>query len=159
MQPVARNLGKITRKAINTRGVAWAGLIANWPEIAGPQLRDISRPEKLSWRDGKSAKSDLAKTGGTLVLKVAHGRALEAQYAVPQILDKISTYFGYPAISQVKIVQGDIARPQTHEKTPLPPLDTATQEEIDHQMLNIDNDALKEALARLARGVMATRRA
>lgn len=155
MQPVAKNLAKVTRKVMQTHGAAWAGLITNWRDIAGPQLRDISLPEKVIWHGGKSASPSAKKLGGTLVLKVAWGRALEVQYSIPQILDKISTYYGYQAITAIKIIQAEVEVAPPPTKPQLPPLQQDQRQLLDRQMQNIVEDDLKGALARLARGVMA----
>lgn len=95
------------------------------------------------------------KIGGTLLIKVAYGHALEVQHTVPQIIDRINAYYGYGAITQIKIIQGKIEKPSTPQRHILPPLDPVRSRQLDDQMGDIENDGLKEALRNLAKGVLA----
>jgi hypothetical protein len=42
------------------------------------------------------------------VLKVDPARALDAQYACAQIIDRINAYFGYRAICEIRLIQAPV---------------------------------------------------
>ncbi len=45
--------------------------------------------------------------GGTLTLRATPSASLEVQHLKPRILERIQRYFGYPAITELKIEIGD----------------------------------------------------
>ena len=154
MKPIGKQFSKITRPVYARHGHAWAGLLANWSTIVGPQLADISTPEKITW-PGKAHASKHQKLGGTLSLLVAYGRALEVQHMSVQIIERINTFFGYGAIGQIKIRQGKIEKPGQPDRAKLPPLTKKEKAGIDRQVEAIGDQSLQNALSRLARGVLA----
>ncbi len=158
MKAIGKHFSKVAEKAYAHHGAAWAGLLSNWQTIAGSPLSDICSPEKISWpgqqRGQAETRSKHQKIGGTLVIKVAFGRALEIQHITPQIIDRINAYYGYQAVAQIKIIQGKIEKLETARKSALPPLDQKTNSELNSQMTKISNDGLKGALRNLAKGVL-----
>lgn len=160
MKAVGKHFAKIAEIAYARHGAAWAGLLSNWPEIVGSPLSDICVLEKVKWPGGQKGKNAAAtskhqKIGGVLVLKVAWGRALEVQHSTPQIIDRINAYYGYQAISQIKIIQGNVQKPRQTKKKTLAPLNREQHQRLDDQMRTIEDETLKQALLRLARGVLA----
>ncbi len=165
MKAVGKHFAKVAEKAYARHGTAWAGLLSNWRSIVGEPLCDICALEKVTWpgqirgqsselASERAARSKHQKIGGTLVIKVAYGRALEIQHMTPQIIDRINAYYGYSAIAQIKIIQGKIERPTIIQKQVLSPLAPAKSEQLDQQMNGIENDGLKDALRHLAKGVL-----
>jgi len=168
MKAVGKHFAKVAEKAYVRHGAVWAGLLADWPGIVGSPLCDICALEKISWPrhssspgratgqpDDAPPRSKHQKIGGTLVIKVAYGRALEVQHTIPQIMDRINAYYGYSAIAQIKVIQGKVEKPHASPKRTLAPLDTAMSEQLDDQMSDIADDKLKNALRHLAKGVLA----
>jgi len=166
VKAVGKHFGKVVAKAYVRHGTAWAGLLTQWPEIIGQQMSEYCALEKITWpRKGPpsahpaigaaiGARSQHQKEGGTLVIKVAFGRALEVQHQTPQIIDRINAYYGYGAIAQVKIVQGSLKVRKPDEKRKLRPLDQQTSEMLDDRMGEIEDVKLKDALRKLAQGVL-----
>lgn len=89
-------------------------IIFNWPLIVGANLRDKVFPVGIR----SSAKES---TDTTLLLEVknpCHG--LEAQMMSGTILDKISVYFGYKAVSKIKIIiTNSISDETVQEQVPI----------------------------------------
>src|SRR2546425_63234 len=80
---------------------AYADLITQWPAIVGETLAQWSEPERIKWpRAGAGER----KQGGTLVIRVVPGRGLDLQHQTPQIIDRINSFYGYCAITSVKIM-------------------------------------------------------
>jgi len=166
MKAVGKHFARVAEKAYARHGAVWAGLLVDWPGIIGSPLCDICVLEKISWpRHGNEPAKDQAgaarassrhqKIGGTLVLKVAYGRALEIQHTIPQIIDRINAYYGYSAIAQIRIIQGKVEKPKISPKRILSPLDPVKAGQLDSQMSDIKDDSLKTALRHLAKGVLA----
>ncbi len=158
MKAVGKHFSKVVEKAYANYGAAWAGLLSSWETIVGQALGDMCRPEKISWPAGQQgqgeSRSRHQKIGGTLVLKVAYGRALEIQHTTPQIIDRINAYYGYQAITQIKIIQGKISSPEIVQKSVLSPLEPAASSQLDTRMAKIKDSNLKDALRNLAKGVL-----
>ena len=94
--PFARNL-------LGKKGFIEVDIITKWADIVGKELAGYSFPQKISFKKG-------CKNDGTLYLCVTTGAfALEIQHREKYILDKINTYFGYNAVSGIKIIQNQQA--------------------------------------------------
>lgn len=87
---------QITRPALKTQGLAGTKIISEWASIVGEKLAKHSIPQKLSFSAGK-------KTDGTLTIAVENGFAPEFSHMQPMILERLSIYFGYKAVSRISI--------------------------------------------------------
>jgi hypothetical protein len=87
-------------------GFANQGIVSQWRKIVGDQLADISIPERINFPLNKT-------TEGTIIIKVSNPAfSLVIQAQENRIIDKISTFFGYRAVSRIKI---RIAPTKTYE--------------------------------------------
>src|SRR5690606_29462421 len=105
----------------------------------GPEMSQKCIPERLVFPQGK-------KTEGTLYLNVKIASGLLIEYGAPLIIDKINSYFGYQAVTRLKLKQ------VLYEKEPRPFLSqeilkdiSLTPEELNH-LNQIPSHELKEAL-------------
>ena len=74
-------------------------ILSGWTGIVGDQLSQFTLPQKISFKKNE-------RTNGILELLVLSGAfALEVKQREPQILEKINTFFGYEAITKLKIIQ------------------------------------------------------
>ncbi|WP_416898537.1 MAG: DUF721 domain-containing protein [Minwuia sp.] len=139
-------LSPIMRK----RGFAHVEVIQRWPEIVGPTLADNCRPERLQWPRDESAGE-----GATLHMLVASGWAVEVQHLEPVIVERINRFFGWRAVTRLKLRQGPVrARP----KRVLPkqrPLTEAEQAELDRLVAGVADPDVKATLRRLGASIMA----
>lgn len=110
-------LPKITKAVFEKHGFPAVALLTDWPAIAGAELASFTCPEKLTWpkREYRAPDEDFAarKTrkparGITLKLRVEGHRALEIEYGKEELLDRINRYFGYRAVTDLRIVQGPV---------------------------------------------------
>lgn len=161
LRPVAGLVPGITRKAFEKHGFAAAALITDWREIVGEALARTTRPEKLKWPRGVETYGDLAegergRPGATLTLRVDPAGALEVQYRTSQIVERINGYFGYRAVTDLRLVQGTDAEfaaslaptiPAPHH--PRHPAKAPAQADL----ANIADDQLRAALERLAASI------
>lgn len=106
-QPVGSFLNGLTKPAFEKFGFPAAALLTDWPAIAGPDIAAFSAPERLKWpqrREGALGDEKL-KQGATLILRVCGPRAIELQHQTSQLLERINSYFGFSAVSNIRILQ------------------------------------------------------
>lgn len=173
MLAVGSFVAGLAGKAFAKYGFATAGLITEWPAIAGHDLALYTRPERLRWppaaRDGEEgAPSDekghqrghrsrqrghqKGRQGATLLLRVDAARGLDVQFRARQIIERINGYFGYAAIAELRILQGPIATP-TAARARAPLASGSPPPGEDPLLVRISDAALRAALVRLGEGV------
>ncbi|MFV9921885.1 DUF721 domain-containing protein [Anaplasma ovis] len=98
-----RNIRSVVESFVLQKCEAWRlsrteiRIMLNWRDIVGVRIAELARPDRVVFSKDNS---------GTLHLRVANGgHAMFIQYAIPGIIEKISVYFGFKAISSVKIQQ------------------------------------------------------
>ncbi len=148
----------VTRAAFSAHGFPSASVLSDWPDIVGAEFADITSPERLVWprgpepspedEGGAKSRAQHRRAGATLVLRVDGPRSLEIQHIAPQLLERINIYFGYRAVSHLRIVQGPVHR-ETPDKTPP---DTPVREAVPLDRA-IEADGLRAALSRLAANI------
>jgi hypothetical protein len=157
---------KLTRKAFEKYGFSAATLLTDWANIVGEETAAYTAPERLKWpRPASSGAEDGEGDGGqrqgerhqgaVLVLRVDPARALDAEYKGRQIVERINGYFGYRAISELRLLQAPLrgARdPAGSRSAPPagPPPPCAAPE-----LADIADERLRAALTRLKSGLLA----
>ncbi|MDH3335418.1 MAG: DciA family protein [Rhodospirillaceae bacterium] len=137
---------KIVKPVFGKRGFSNAAIINNWDEIVGPELAKFSAPEKLVFsRNGTS--------GGTLHLKtITGGMATEIQHLEPIITERINRYFGYNAVSALRLSQGPIPQEKEHH-APEIKLSEERERALDESLKEIEDDEIRLTLARLGKSI------
>ena len=101
LQSLSQTLLPFAQNILGKNGFVETDIITNWPEIIGEQLAQFSFPQKIDFPKDK-------KNNGCLHLSVPSGAfAVEIKHKEKYILDKINTYFGYNAVSTLKIIQNN----------------------------------------------------
>lgn len=89
----------LVRRLLGRKGMVAADMLAMWEQIVGEETAAYTFPEKLEFPRGR-------RSDGMLRLKVPGGAfALEVRHRERFIVEKINSYFGYNAVSGLKIVQ------------------------------------------------------
>lgn len=142
-------LPRLLEPAARRRGLVDARLLTDWPAIVGPELAGRCQPIKLG--------RDRGGAGGVLHLRVSGGGALELQHSAPQVIERINTHFGYPAVARLRFVQAPLARaaPPAAATRRAPTADELAA--IDRAVANVADPALRTALAGLGRAMRAGR--
>jgi hypothetical protein len=151
----ARAIGTYVSKALDpaarARGFATTALLSDWPSIVGRELAQFTMPDRVVWprrRDDAEAETPQRghrAEGATLVLRIEGPRAIEVQHRSGQILERVNTYFGYRAVTEMRFLQAPIARAKTRtspRKAPLPPYSLP-------ETAGIEDEGLARALSRL----------
>ncbi|MBX2832847.1 MAG: DUF721 domain-containing protein [Rhodospirillales bacterium] len=147
LRNVAPLVGNLTRPLVRKRGFFQTEIILHWAEIVGRDLEQFTMPVKYTPPRGENA------GGGTLVIRVTGPVAIELQHRMPQIIDRVNTYFGYRAVERIKMMQGDISRPErtVHRPTVVPEGNITHASEIN--ISKIEDPHLREVLTRLGRHI------
>ena len=83
-------------------------LIRAWPTLIEATLAQKSAPERLIFPPEQGVKKT---QHGTLSLRIQSGTALEFQYQLPALIQRINSYFGYQAIGRIVLKQGKVLHP------------------------------------------------
>ena len=98
MKTLSENLDVILRKIYLRHGPLAAELMINWSRIVGPEIACISYPYKISQQFLKETKIDI------LYVKVnSASSSVKIKYQQDIILERISLYFGYKAINEIRL--------------------------------------------------------
>jgi hypothetical protein len=84
----------------------------------------------------------------TLILRVEGPAALEIQHSSGVIIERVNRFLGWNAIGRLSLRQAPLTRPRAAAKPKV--LDPAAVERAAGQLGAVENDDLREALARLA---------
>jgi hypothetical protein len=147
MEILSKQFREITRAVFARYGFAQGDVVGHWAEIVGNDLAAYSAPERIKWprQHGETAQ----KTGGTLVIRAAPGRAFDLQYAGPRIITRINSFFGYGAVTQIKVMQATEPTAKEPERPAVETIDPV----LDQRLEEMDESPLKTALTRLSRSV------
>jgi len=88
---IAALLAPVVRPAFRRRAPAAAQLLADWPQLAGPELAARAAPVKFA--------------GGTLTLACTGPVAMELQLLGPQIMSRLNLGLGHAMIERLRFVQ------------------------------------------------------
>lgn len=148
LRALAASLPKVTARALGKRGYAEGALLAEWPAVVGEMIAGRCLPLRLTGR------RDTA--GGTLLLRVAPGFALELQHLEPLLIERINGYFGHRTVQKLKYQQGPLPsltaskRRKSQPRRALSPDESAL---LQAKLADVPDDSLRAALERLGRAI------
>jgi len=155
-RPVSELLKPALADALKARGFAAADILTWWDDIAGERLAAQTVPLEIQWPPRpKGAAPDAPTAPATLILKVESAFAFEVDMAAAQIIDRINAVFGWRCIGRIRLRQGPVERHAANAPIPAPTLPAEAERRLTGSLAGIENDGLREALARLGRGVLA----
>jgi hypothetical protein len=139
-RPLGTLIPHLTRPVFRKKSPAGALLMADWAEIVGPGLAAVTSPKRV--------------TSGTLTIGCVGPVAMELSHLAPQLIERINAQLGKPVVERLRFVQQAAgaapARPRPQPETSLP-------ERVEAGLGNLPAGDLREALAKLARGVYRNR--
>ena len=141
LQAVSRTILPFARSILGQKGFVEVDMIANWDKIVGEELTDYVFPQRIEFKRGE-------KTDGVLHVAVPGGAfALELQHREKLLLAKVNSYFGYCAVSRLKIIQNAEILPLAEKPVQRSEKNLVTREEenyIRQLSEDIRNPALQE---------------
>lgn len=98
-----RTLGEciepVTRPAMQEHGITEMRIIRYWENIVGQELARHASPHRIIHTTAPGGEN------GVLVVQASGGFATQIQHMEPVILERLATYFGYRAVTRLKIEQ------------------------------------------------------
>jgi hypothetical protein len=145
-KPVAELVPQIGRAAFRRFGFIQASVVTRWPEIVGPRHAQVCMPEAIRFPPGE-------KSGGILQLVVLPAHAPLIQHVIPEIIERVNRFFGYSAVSKVKLRQGAVKPPHAEGARTAPPSLKPIPLELGDSLRDIGDPELRAVLESLARSV------
>ncbi len=137
-RPVGTMIPSVTRAAFRKKSPAASQVMADWAAIVGPELARATEPRRL--------------TRGVLTIGCAGPVAMELQYLVAELLNRINAHVGSSVVSQLKFVQVSLAFPAPRGPAAIAPAVVAAAEAA---VAEVPDGELRAALAALGRAVLA----
>jgi hypothetical protein len=152
-QPLADFLPKILDPAVARQGFGESALLLDWAEIAGERIAAISEPVRLQWPPAGVKRDPLEpRPPAALVLRVEPGFGLEIQHLSAVLIERVNAHLGWRCVGSLKIRQEKIRRvPAAPRRTAEDPHARA---EAERQVTGIEEEPLRNALARLGARVL-----
>ena len=147
---IADLMPEIGRTAFRRFGFVQSSVVTRWPEIVGARHARVCIPEAIRFPMGE-------KSDGTLQLVVTPAHAPLIQHVIPEIIERVNRFFGYNAVSKVKLRQG-LVKPLPEQKTTAPPSIRPIPLELGESLREIGDPELREVLESLARNLDAANR-
>ena len=148
-KPLRELVGRVVGDAFARQGFASAELVTRWEDIVGAEIAAHSEPIKLNWP--RPADGDESEAG-TLVLRVEGPAAIEIQHLATLICERVNRFLGWRAVGRLAFRQAPLRRRNRRAKRSADP---AAAARLAERLSDIDDDALKQALARLGAAVKA----
>lgn len=153
---------KPLKTALQRRGFAESRVLTQWEEVAGAALAPLCRPVKVDYAAGGF--------GATLVVMADGARAPEVTMLRPRIIERVNAFYGYRAISRVRVVQTapgagalSLSSRNSDAGAAARRLAAAISSEevraVETLSGRVEDEGLRDALSRLGCNVMRRRRA
>lgn len=152
-QPLANFIMASCAPVFEKRGFVRSKVLLEWSEIVGETLARVSAPLKMDWPKIRPDQfDDQASKGATLMVQVASAFALDVQYQIPVLIERINAHFGWRCVSKIVLKQGVI--PSKSHQRPQPNLFPEAILEAQKYTQGFDSEPLQNALAKLGSFVL-----
>lgn len=138
---------RIVEPVFKVRGLMEGKIISNWSKIVGDRYSELSLAEAITFPKGK-------KTEGTLHLNVTSAGAMLIHYSQDLILEQVNTFFGYKALTKLRLTHGFIPPKETEQKCQIRSLNEDEEKWILLQVNKISDPQLRECLSNLGSSLM-----
>lgn len=132
----------LTRPVFRRQNPSVARIMSDWVELVGPKLAGQTAPRGL--------------TAGTLTIAASGPMAMELTHLAPALIARLNGALGQVVVQRIKVVQGFV--PRRPASPPPPPPSPPPPERVMAAIGEVNDPELREALARLAKGVYRTPR-
>lgn len=143
---IADLMPQIGRTAFRRFGFVQSSVVTRWPEIVGEQHARVCMPEAIRFPPGEKAE-------GILQLVVVPAHAPLIQHVIPEIMERVNRFFGYKAVSRVKLRQGEVKPRDDMARAKAPPSLKPIPIELGDSLRDIGDPELRTVLESLARSL------
>lgn len=144
--PIGDLMPQIGRSAFRRFGFIQSSIVSRWPEIVGERHAQSCIPEAIRFPPGE-------KSGGILQLLVLPAHAPLIQHVLPEIIERVNRFFGYNAVSRVKLRQGAMPAPRATPTAKAPPSLKPVPIELGDSLRDIGDPELRAVLESLAQSL------
>jgi len=147
LAPIGLDVRKIAKPVLGKKGFFEIDIVTNWHELVGEKIATFATPLKLTFPKGKNADAVLhiSVAGGAFATELSHKKL--------SLLEKINTFFGYSAVSDIKIIQDSFSPKKEKKKTSATKAiksEKPLSAEAENILSEVGDDDLKSALKKLA---------
>jgi hypothetical protein len=143
---ISELMPEIGRTAFRRFGFVQSSVVSRWPEIVGVRHARVCAPESIRFPPGE-------KSEGIMQLVVLPAHAPIIQHVIPEIIERVNRFFGYNAVSKVKLRQGAVKAPPASEQRTAPPSLKPVPVELGESLRDIGDPELRVVLESLARAM------
>lgn len=149
---IAQSALPLTKQLLGAHGFTHVELLSSWADIVGENLAQFSLPQKLTFPKD-------SHTDGCLTVMVPAGAfAMEIKQRESNIITQINSFFGYPAVGKIKVLQSGtpenfLIRKKPSDKVKKTVVSAAEESYITELVKDIERDDLREVVARLCHAV------
>lgn len=151
--PLCDLLPKLVDPIYADKGLSSSALIAAWPDLVGSSFADCTMIETIKWPHQRS-NGEPSFQGGILIVRVDGPKAVYLQHEEQQIIQRVNQFFGFSAITRLKITQGAISRNKPIARKKLPSLSRTQEKKLRDCVSEFDDTDLNEAVIKLGQGVL-----
>ncbi len=141
--PIGAFVKNIVQPICQRQGFVSAAIILDWEKIVGPHFAKLCRPQKIAF-------PYKMKKGGCLHVVASSAMALAIAYEKNLILEKVNQFYGYIAITELRIHHESLDK----KVSPSPSLKPHAP--LKNVRVDIDYEPLKKALEKLGQALPET---
>ena len=130
-------------------------ILSKWTQIVGSFFADHSEPDKISRITEDFNEFDEPIYKNFLHVRVSPAAAVEFQHYKDTIIEKINSYFGYKAISDLRLQQNFIPEKKIKNNINLYDQDLSEEEKISvkNEISSIKNKELEKSIVNLGASI------
>ena len=152
---IGETLSKVNKKYSSKFGKNEFLIMSKWPQIVGTFFADHSEPDKISRITEDFNEFDEPIYKNFLHVRVSPAAAVEFQHYKDTIIEKINSFFGYKAITDLRLQQNFIPQKKIVRNVDI--LNQAISEEekisIKSEIDNIKNKDLEKSIVNLGASI------
>ena len=149
---IGESLQNITKQFSNKHGKIEYLILSKWPQIVGSFFADHSEPEKINRVPYEENEMGETTYRNFLNVKVSPAAAVEFQHFKDKIIEKINSYFGYKAITDIRLQQNFIPKKKTNIKKKNNPKNIDLNI-FNNEINNLKDIDLKKSLEKLGQSI------
>jgi hypothetical protein len=144
---------RVAKPILGKRGLAEGDLLRHWTAIVGAHLAKLSQPEAIRFAKGR-------RDGGELTIRVGSGAAATLlQHQAALVIERVNSFFGYRALSRMKILQAPLPKRRQPQKPASVPLAPTEEQSLQATLQAVTDPDLRAALESLGRTMLERRKA
>ncbi|MFD1197697.1 DUF721 domain-containing protein [Brucella gallinifaecis] len=155
-RPLADMTSGLMDPILQKRAGISLSLLQSWEDIVGPAIGSSSRPLRILWP--RRLHEDDPFSPATLIIACEGFAALQIQHETGEIISRVNGFLGFSAVGRIKIEQKPPAIDFRRKPKRFATLAPSEERRIDKATDGIEDDALRAALARLGKNILAEKR-